>query len=87
MLKVFWYFINIALLSILFSTILDSNGTVIIDWLDYQVSTDVLTVILILIFYRSNLRILKLFHTVFPLIVGHTYPSSKVYYLIPFFQS
>ncbi len=50
MLKVFWYFINIALLSILFSTILDSNGTVIIDWLDYQVSTDVLTVILILIF-------------------------------------
>ncbi len=49
MLKVFWYFIVTASLSVFFSAILDDNGTLIIDWFDYQISTDVFTVLLILI--------------------------------------
>ena len=50
MLKVFWYFIVIASFSAFFSLVLDNNGTLIIEWLDYQINTDVFTVILILIF-------------------------------------
>lgn len=49
MLKIFWYFIIIASLSIFFSVILDNNGTLVIEWLDYQISTDIFTVLLILI--------------------------------------
>ncbi len=49
MLKIFWYFIVIASLSIFFSVILDNNGKIVIEWLDYQVSTDVFSAILILI--------------------------------------
>ena len=49
MLKIFWYFIIIASLSIFFSVILDNNGTLVIEWLNYQISTDIFTVLLILI--------------------------------------
>jgi uncharacterized membrane-anchored protein len=49
MIKIFWYLILIGFFAIIFSLLLDNNGTIVINWLDYQISTDILTASIIII--------------------------------------
>lgn len=49
MLKIFWYIFLVLVIALSISWILENNGTVIINWLDHEVQTDVLTAIFLLI--------------------------------------
>jgi len=61
MIKIFWYLILIGFFAIVFSLLLDNNGTIVINWLDYQISTDILTasiiIIIAFIFFATFLQI------------------------------
>lgn len=55
MLSIIWFLFIAFILSTLFVWLLDHNGNVLVTWLGYQAQTDILTAILIAIFFSLSL--------------------------------
>ena len=63
MLTIIWYIILIFLVTSSVVWIIENNGTIEVNWLDYNVQTDILTAILILGFFLVLIVTLSYFLT------------------------
>lgn len=55
MLKTLWFLFIASIIAASIAWLLDNNGSIVIYWLGYEVKTDVLTAILLTIFFAISI--------------------------------
>jgi HemY protein len=59
MLTILWYIFLVFTLTTSIVWIIENNGSIVIDWLGYQVQTDILTAILIFVFFLTLIALIS----------------------------
>lgn len=57
MLTILWYIFLVFISTTLIVWIIENNGSIVIDWLGYQIQTDILTAILIFAFFLTSIAL------------------------------
>lgn len=59
MFKTLWFLFIASIIAVAVAWMLDNNGSIVINWLGYEAKTDILTAILLLLFFAMMIFVLS----------------------------